>query len=308
MKFDYTVIIPACNEEENMNELFASLTALEKKSEVKFEAVIVDDGSTDNTPALADELAQGKEWIKVIHHPRRLGITKALEAGQEAAGSDVFVFFPADLQFDVEDIPRMAEPVVKGIYDIVTGAKIGKYEKKFVSGIYNTLGKMLFKIPVKDMNSVKAYNRKSVLSIPLRKEWHRYIVILAHESGAKIGEIEVKLYPRKSGKSKFTPLRIPVGLLDLLGVFSEVRIMKKPMLVFGTMGIISMVSGAVVALTALVLRILSHGYRPLLYLVILLVLGGFLSFMLGIVGEKLAGISKRQEMILKKLDRMSRKD
>ncbi len=308
MKYDYTVIIPACDEEENIPDLIKALKNLREKSELQMEAVIVDDGSKDKTAELLDELSGKDEWIKVFHHPRRLGITKSLEKGQEKAQSDVFVFFPADMQFDVNDIPRLAEPVVKGRYDVVTGKKIGKYEKKFVSGIYNTLGKMLFNIPVKDMNSVKAYSRESVLSIPLRKEWHRYIVILAHEAGAKIGEIEVTLFPRKGGKSKFNSLRVPVGLLDLLGVFSEVRIMKKPMLVFGTIGLASMFAGILVSLTALVLRILSHGYRPLLYLVILLLLGGFLSFTLGIVGEKLAGISKRQEMILKKLDRMSRKD
>ncbi|MBN1151456.1 glycosyltransferase family 2 protein [candidate division WOR-3 bacterium] len=308
MRYDYTAIIPACDEENNIPELVSSLKFLKGKSRFNFEVVIVDDGSKDGTGKVLKELTKDDEWITTIKHPRRLGITKSLETGHEAARSDVFVFFPADLQFEVDDIERLAGPVVNGEYDVVTGKKIGKYEKRFVSNIYNSLGKFLFRIPVKDMNSIKAYNRKSIVSVPLRKEWHRYIVILAYESGAAIGEIDVNLHPRKSGKSKFTAMRIPIGILDLLGVFSEIRIMKKPMLVFGTVGLLSMAFGGVVAFLALVLRLLSHGYRPLLYLVILLVLGGFLSFMLGIVGEKLAGISKQQEMILKRIYKIENKE
>lgn len=300
-KYDFSIIIPACNEEENLDELFLKLEELNASLGFAAEVVLVNDGSTDKTGVIAEMKSKNLKWFKICHHSRRMGITSALATGQENASSDIFVFFPADLQFDVFDIPLLTNGILEDKYDIVTGRKIGIYNKKFVSSIYNNISRLLFQVPVKDMNSIKAYRKNIVNNIPLRKDWHRYIVVLAYDNGARVSEVDVKLYPRKSGKSKFGFWRIPVGVLDLLGVFSEIRIMKKPMLIFGTIGGLSMLVGLLTGIIAMILRFFGVGLRPLLYLVMLLILGGFSSFTFGILGETIAGIYKRQESILKKI-------
>ena len=120
--------------------------------------------------------------------------------------------------------------------DIVTGYKQGEYEKAFVSGIYNRLSRSLFQVPVRDLNSVKAYRREVMDAIPARPDWHRYMIVMAVARGFTVSEIPVALYPRNAGKSKFGIGRIPVGVLDMLAVWFELRFAKKPLLLFGMLG------------------------------------------------------------------------
>ena len=133
----------------------------------------------------------------------RRGIADALRTGYLAARGDVLVFYPADLQFKPEDIPRLVAPILAGESDMVTGFKEGKYEKAFVSGIYNRLSRTLFNVPVKDLNSVKAYRREIMDALPVRPDWHRYMIVIAAAQGFTVTEIPVPLYPRHAGKSKF---------------------------------------------------------------------------------------------------------
>ena len=148
----------------------------------------------------------------------------------------MLVFYPADLQFLPEDIPRLVEPIVAGEADMVTGFKQGSYEKAFVSRVYNGLSRALFGIRVKDLNSVKAYRREVMEHIPVRPDWHRYLIVLAAAQGFSVKEIPVQLYPRHAGKSKFGVSRIPVGVLDMLSVWFELRFAPKPLLFFGMLG------------------------------------------------------------------------
>lgn len=302
--YKFSVIIPACNEQKNITELMEKLNIMNSSNQNVAEVIVINDGSNDSTGELLESFKNRFKWLKIHHHHRRMGITAALESGHQLSSTDIYMFFPADLQFDVSDIPRLAQPILDNKYDIVTGKKIGVYNKKFISTIYNRISKILFSVPVTDLNSIKAYRKKVLSGIPLRKDWHRYMVVLAYERGARVGEIDVKLYPRKAGKSKFGLFRIPIGLLDLFSVFSEIHIMRKPMMLFGSIGSISMFAGILTGFIALILRILGYGFRPLLYLVILLVLGGFSSFTLGIIGETIAGISKRQETIIKEIEKL----
>ena len=115
----------------------------------------------------------------------------------------MLVFYPADLQFKPEDIPRLVAPILAGESDMVTGFKEGKYEKAFVSGIYNGLSRSLFNVPVRDLNSVKAYRREVMDALPDRPDWHRYMVVIAAAQGFSVSEIPIPLYPRHAGKSKF---------------------------------------------------------------------------------------------------------
>lgn len=211
-------------------------------------------------------------------------------SGFNIASGDIYVYFPADLQYLPEDIPKLINKLEEG-YELVTGWKTGKYEKRVVSGIYNWVSRKLFKVPVHDLNSIKAFKKEVVDKLPWRKDWHRYMVVMAYEQGFNIAEVKVHLYPRKYGRSKFGFWRIPVGVLDLIAVKFQMSFMRKPMLFFGSISAALLLAGLIVGIIALYLRFgVGKGYRPLLYLVIFLGLSGLLLFVLGFLAEAIAGI------------------
>lgn len=283
-----SMIVPACNEAENIPLLIDEFALLSQKSNLNFELLVVDDGSTDGTFSTAERLAKKHKFLKVFRHRTRFGITRALETGFEHSRGGIFVFFPADLQFEVREIPLLVEPISAGRADLVTGRKKGRYTKRFVSWAYNTLSRILFKVNVTDLNSIKAFRREVVEGIALRKDWHRYLVVLAANDGWRIEEVDVTLKPRLHGQSKFGFWRVPIGVLDLVSVSFLLRYSRKPMLLFGTMGGVSFGLGIIAGLVALILRLFGIGFRPLLYLVILLVVVGLLLVIAGFIAEQVA--------------------
>lgn len=284
--------MPAFNEAENIPYLIETFDKFITEHK-DYEVIIIDDGSTDATY----ELAAGykKNYLKVVRQGRNLGKTRAILSGARAASAEIVAVFDADQQFDIRDIPRLVE-LIDGGADVATGWKQGRYEKKFVSAVYNWCGRRLFGLKVHDMNAIKVFRKEILGAIPLRKEWHRYIVPLAHEYGYKIAELKVSLRPRRYGTSKYRQKsRILIGLFDLLAVKFQVTFMQKPLLYFGTLGLISGLTGALAGIAAIVLRLFGHGYRPLLYLVVLLVVSGILFFSLGLIGESIRSILDRLE-------------
>jgi glycosyltransferase involved in cell wall biosynthesis len=292
-----SVIVPACNEEENIPFLVEEFAGLSRKANFSFEVLLVDDGSTDGTFSVAAAEAKKHRFLRILRHRTNFGVTRALETGFENAKGEVFVFFPADLQFLTTDIPKLVEPILEGRAELVTGRKVGRYKKRFVSGVYNILSRMLFRINVRDLNSVKAFRREVVEDISLRKDWHRYLVVLAAKDGWRIEEADVTLRPRMHGRSKFGFWRIPLGVLDLISVSFLLRYSRKPMLLFGTMGGTSIGLGIIAGLVAIGLRIAGIGFRPLLYLVILLVVAGLLLMMAGFLAEQVAQIRAEIEAL-----------
>jgi hypothetical protein len=207
----------------------------------------------------------------------------------------VLVFYPADLQYKPEDIPRLVGPVLDGTSDMVTGFKEGRYEKAFVSGIYNRLSQRLFRVPVRDLNSVKAYRREVMEALPARPDWHRYMVVMAVAQGFTVSEVSVPLYPRYAGKSKFGIGRIPIGVLDMLAVWFELRFAKKPLLLFGMLGAALFMVGLIVGIGAVLWRIFAgEGFRPLLNLIETCLILGSVLFATGLIGELIA--AQRAEM------------
>jgi len=205
------------------------------------------------------------------------------------------------------EIPLLVEGIEQGL-DVVCGWKQGHYEKRFVSSVYNTLSRFLFHIPVHDQNAVKALRREVLEEIPFRRDWHRYIVVLAVNRGFKVGEVKVTLRPRRFGEPKYQgKWRIVIGFLDLVSVEFLTAFARKPMLLFGTLGGLSLFLGIVVGLVSLYLRfVLGVGFRPLLYLVMLLVISGLLLFAMGFLAEMLAmNYEKlmRLERLLKRNDK-----
>lgn len=293
-----SVIIPAYNEEGNIEELCRQFDEMGQGVDFSFEVIIIDDGSTDNTGRILKDMISRHSFVKVCDHHRNCGLTSALQTGFAAARGDVFVFYPADLQYKPEDIPRMIEKIDEG-NDLVTGWKQGSYNKKLISKIYNTLSRKIFGLKVHDLNSVKAFRREVIENMFLRRDWHRYLVALAVEQGYRVDEVKVSVYPRHSGRSKFSGVgRIPIGFLDMLAVKSQLTLLRKPLLFFGGIGLALIGTGIVIGLVSIYLRfVMDIGLRPLLYLVILLMVMGMSFFILGFLAEALAALKEEMSAI-----------
>ena len=301
---DVSVLVPAKDEAENLPEFVRLCADALRPAGFTFEVVVVDDGSRDATASVLEALGREYPFLRTVTHRRQRGIADALRSAGDAAVGDVFVFYPADLQYLPEDIPGLVAPILAGTADIVTGTKQGRYEKAFVSRVYNALCRWLFGVRVTDLNSVKAYRREVMLGVPLRPDWHRYMVVIAAADGFRLTSHPVPLYPRRGGVSKFTWRRIPVGVLDLLSVWFQLRFGRKPMLFFGLAGAILFFVGFLGGVVALVLRFgYGIGFRPLLNLVETMVISGIALFGFGFVGEMVAGVREEQRELLRELAR-----
>jgi glycosyltransferase involved in cell wall biosynthesis len=299
---DVSVLVPAKDEAENLPLFMEQAAAAFASSSHKFEVIVVDDGSVDRTWAVLQDLLQKYSFLRVARHRAKRGIADALRTGYLAARGQVLVFYPADLQFKPEDIPRLAAPILAGESDMVTGFKEGKYEKAFVSGIYNFLSRSLFHVPVKDLNSVKAYRREIMDGLPVRPDWHRYMIVIAAAQGFTVTEIPVPLYPRHAGKSKFGLSRIPVGMLDMLSVWFELRFGQKPLLLFGMLGLGII---ALSVLTGLVLLATSAGVRSMWTLIQTALILGSILFATGLLGELIAGQRAQIRELRRQLDELA---
>ena len=296
-----SVIVPAYNEVENIPHLVEVFRRFNRDRHDQYEVVIVDDGSTDRTHDRAVELSKGIPWLKTARHKRNLGKTEALNTGARVGTGDVIVIYDADMQYDVEDIPKLIRLIENGA-DVAAGWKSGHYEKKAISGIYNWMARRLFGLKIHDLNSMKAFRREILEQMPMRKDWHRYIVPFAKESGARIEEVKVALKPRQYGEAKYRGrARIIIGFYDLVAVKFQLSFLKKPMLYFGGIGGFLGLLGVLAGLAAIVLRIFGHGFRPLLYLVILLIISGVLFFGLALIGEAVAAIIDRIDRLENRL-------
>lgn len=307
---NFAIIIPAYNEVENIPDLVRELRATFDRYGLEGEVVLVDDGSTDGTAEAAREEAAGWDRFKVVSHRRNFGKTEALLTGAEASTGEVLVLYDADLQHLPDEIPRFLAKIDEG-WDIVTGRKVGHYEKRAVSGIYNRLSRRLFDVPVTDLNSMKAFRREILDEVHLRHDWHRFFVVLAYDRGFSMTEIPIALHPRRHGESKYAGRgRIVVGFLDLVSVAFFLFFSRKPMLLFGVSGLSLAALGILIGVTTVGLRIAQlmppFGFRPLLYLVILLETLGFLLFGFGFLAELTAQQHAELEALHRRLDRRTR--
>lgn len=287
---NFAVIVPAFNESDNVPDLVREFAALFRKYDLTGDIVLVDDGSTDGTAQRARELG-GDRW-KVVSHRRNFGKTEAMLTGAQNTDAEYLVLYDADLQHSPEEVVRYLEKLQEG-WDIVTGRKVGKYEKKNVSSIYNRLNRWLFKVPVSDLNSMKGFRREILDEISLRHDWHRFFVVLAYYEGFSVTEIDIVLHPRRHGAAKYSGRsRIFVGFLDLVSVGFFLLFSRKPMILFGMTGLILAGLGVVVGLITIVLRVVHlmppFGFRPLLTLVLMLEVLGFLCMGFGFVAELVA--------------------
>ncbi len=300
---DVSVLVPAKDEAENLPLFMELAEAAFADQAAVFEVVVIDDGSTDGTWEVLQELQQRYRFLRAVRHRAQRGIAEALRTGWLHARGEVLVFYPADLQFKPEDIPRLVAPILQGEADMVTGFKQGEYEKAFVSRIYNGLSRRLFRVSVRDLNNVKAYRSEIMAALPMRPDWHRYMIVVAASQGYTVTEIPVPLYPRNAGRSKFGIGRIPVGVLDMLAVWFELRFGQKPLLAFGMLGAALFAVGVLTGLAAVGVRVFGGvGYRPLLTLVETCLLLGSVFFATGILGEQIAQSRAEMRDIRRALD------
>jgi glycosyltransferase involved in cell wall biosynthesis len=299
-----STIVPALNEEGNIDEFCRQFALMEGNSNFDNELVFIDDGSTDSTLARIKENAAKYPFIRFAVHGRNRGLTESLQTGFATAAGSVYVFYPADLQYRPEDIPSLVQPILDGA-DVCTGWKQGKYEKSFVSRIYNSISRIIFDLKVHDLNSVKAFRREVVQRVFLRRDWHRYLVVLAADEGFRVEEAKIPLYDRSWGKSKFSIWRIPVGLLDMLAVKFQLSFLRKPLLYFGAIGIMLFFLAFLVGLWAIYERfVLGEGNRAYLFLIIFLAGLGMGLFVMGFISEGQTALKEELTDLRRKLDRV----
>ncbi len=301
MRRDFAVVVPAFNEAPVVVALVRELRAAFRELGLTGQVILVDDGSTDGTADLARREAEGWEDLCVLSHRKNLGKTEAMLTAADKTDRTFLVLFDADLQHRPDEIPRFLAKLQEG-WDVVTGHKVGTYGKKGVSSVYNALSRRIFKVPVSDLNSMKAFRAEILDGMFLRHDWHRFFVVLAHARGYKVTEIDIELLPRRGGEPKFQgSYRIVIGVMDLLSVWFMLFFSRKPLLLFGATGFGFTGLGILVGLLTIYLRFLHpmlgfdpyippFGYRPLLTLVMLLETLGFLLVGFGLVSEQMAQI------------------
>jgi len=303
------ILIPAFNEKENIEPLMKEVNSVVKTEKRPYEVIIVDDGSDDGTFEASKKLKKKYKYLKVYSHRANLGKTEAILTGFRHSTAQILAIMDADLQFDPNDIPKMIDELEKG-YDIVAGWKQGDYQKKFVSGVYNFLSRQLFRLPIHDQNAIKVLRSNVLEEINLRKDWHRYIVALAVSKGFKVSEVKVKLRKRKFGESKYTGKgRVVIGIMDLLAVKMQISLLRKPFLFFGTSGVILIFLGVVTGVYGIIQRfVFHHGYRPLAYLVILMVVSGLVLFTVGFITEAVAALSENVKRLEREISERESKE
>ncbi len=287
---ELSIIIPLFNEDKNLNALYGELKSSLKSLGKSYEMVFIDDGSNDNSWSVLEKLRATDEDVKGIQFRKNSGKAAALSAGFKYAQGKIIVTMDADLQDDSREIPKFVDKLNEG-YDLVSGWRFERQDpmsKTLPSKIFNYLTSRLTKIRIHDFNcGFKAYRQEVVKDIELYGELHRYIPVLAHWKGYKVGEIKVKHHPRAHGESKYGLVRLFRGFTDLLTVTFLSRYMKKPLHLFGAVGLLLFLLGFIVNVYFLVLWLLGQGIwlRPLLLLGVLLMLIGFQVISTGLIGE-----------------------
>ena len=285
-----SVVIPVHNEERSVATLYDELVAALAADGRAWEAVFVDDGSTDGTFGVLTRLHDQHDNVRVVRLRRNFGKAAALDAGFGEASGDLVVTMDGDLQDDPAEIPRLLAKLGEG-YDLVSGWKTKRRDpltRRIPSKIFNTVAGAVSGVRLHDMNcGLKAYRAEVVQGMQLYGELHRYIPVLAHYRGYRVTELAVNHRPREHGRSNYGVERYVRGFLDLLTVTFMGRYRHRPLHLFGGLGLIASLIGFLLLayLTFLKLGGNAIGQRPLLLLGVLLVVVGIQLLSLGLLSE-----------------------
>ena len=244
-----SIVIPLLNEEESLKELYHWIAKVMQSNGFLYELIFIDDGSTDNSWKLIEELAKENIEVKGIRFLENFGKSQALHAGFLQAKGDVIITMDADLQDNPEEIPELYRMITEDKYDLVSGWKKKRYDSKIAKNIpsklFNFAARQTSGVQLNDFNcGLKAYKKDVIKNIEVTGEMHRYIPVLAKNAGfSKIGEKVVKHQARKYGVTKFGMERFIRGFLDLITISFISRFGKRPMHFFGTWGAIMLFVG-----------------------------------------------------------------
>ncbi len=299
---DISVVIPLYNEEESLEELAGWIERIMQKNSYTYEIIFVDDGSTDKSWEIIENLSAGNESVKALRFRRNYGKSAALYSGFGVARGEVIITMDADLQDDPDEIPGLYEMIKKQGYDLVSGWKKDRKDppgKKIPSRFFNLTARVVTGIGLHDFNcGLKAYRKEVVKRIEVYGEMHRYIPILVKNAGyTRIGEKVVKHRKRQYGVTKFGIERFINGFLDLMSLSFVSRFGKRPMHFFGGLGTLVFILGFMSAayLGIMKLLLLRGGIRtplltdsPYFYLSIAAMIIGTLLFLAGFLGEMIS--------------------
>ncbi len=294
-----SIVVPLYNEEESLSELMAWIAKVMYENNFTYEVIFVDDGSNDGSWEEIIKLSEEYGSIRGIKFRRNYGKSAALYSGFRVAEGDVVITMDADLQDSPDEIPGLYKMIKKDNYDMVSGWKKRRFDpimKTIPSKFYNWTARKSTGINLHDFNcGLKAYKNKVVKSIEVYGEMHRYIPVLAKQAGfTRIGEKVVKHQARKYGVTKFGLERFIYGFLDLMSVLFMTRFGKKPMHLFGTLGVfitfIGLTATAVVGINKIVhlhkgIKTILVTDNPYFYIALVCVIIGTQLFLAGFLGE-----------------------
>ena len=285
-----SVVVPVHDEDRSVELLYDELASALDPLDRPWEAVFVDDGSTDGSFAALTRLHDRAANVRVVRLRRNFGKSAALAAGFRHSEGSVVVTIDADLQDDPGEIPRLLAKLDEG-FDLVSGWKAQRrdpWSRRLVSKIFNWVVGRSSGLKLHDMNcGLKAYRAEVVRSLRIYGELHRFLPVLAHDRGFRVAELPVNHRPREHGRSRYGVERYARGFLDFLTVSFMGRYRHRPLHLFGGLGLVfaAIGSAVLVYLTILKLTGAAIGHRPLLTLGVLLVVVGFQFFSLGLLSE-----------------------
>ena len=293
---DISLVIPLLDEAESLPELATWIEKVMNENHYSYEVIFIDDGSTDNSWCVIQELRNKNQNIKGIKFQRNYGKSAALYEGFGVAKGDVVVTMDADLQDSPEEIPELRKMIVEGGYDLVSGWKKKRYDNRLTKNIpskfFNAVTRSMSGIKLHDFNcGLKAYRNKVIKSIEVYGEMHRYIPVLAKWAGfTRITEKPVEHRARKYGRSKFGWRRFVNGFLDLLSIRFVGKFAKRPMHFFGLWGSIFFLVGLGISLYLIISKFLhpetfALTNRPDFYLALTALIVGMQLFLAGFIGE-----------------------
>jgi len=292
---DISIVVPLLNEEESLPELCAWIERVVTANNFTYEIIMIDDGSTDTSWEVIEQLRLKNPHIKGIRFQRNYGKSAALNEGFKAAMGDVVITMDADMQDSPDEIPGLYKMIMEDKFDMVSGWKKVRYDntltKNIPSKFFNWATRRMSKINLHDFNcGLKSYRLKVVKSIEVYGEMHRYIPVLAKWAGfRKIGEKVVEHRKRKYGTTKFGWERFVNGFLDLASITFVGKYGKRPMHFFGLWGSGVLVTGFLMFLYLIISKIVEPDYaltnRPVFFIALTLMIIGTLMFIAGFLGE-----------------------
>jgi glycosyltransferase involved in cell wall biosynthesis len=292
-----SIVIPLLNEEESLEELHDWIAGVMQSNHFLYEILFIDDGSTDNSWQVIEKLVKKNENVKGIRFQKNFGKSQALHAGFKVAQGDVIITMDADLQDNPEEIPQLYNLITKEGFDLVSGWKKIRYDslfsKNIPSKLFNWAARITSNVKLHDFNcGLKAFRNDVVKNIEVSGEMHRYIPVLAKNAGySHIGEKVVKHQARKYGKTKFGAERFINGLLDLITIWFVSKFGKRPMHLFGALGVLMFFIGFGFALYLGIDKLFINPFgrllseRPQFYVSLTSMIIGTQFFLAGFLGE-----------------------